>query len=122
MIYTFSGLMAGLAGIMFLARSNAAQAVDTIGYEFDSIVAVVVGGTSLLGGKGGVTQTLIGVLLIASVRNGLNIMGVNSYLQLVFVGIILILAYLAESQTSTLSGNPIQNLWKKLFGTGADKG
>ena len=49
-------------------------------------------------------------------------MGVNSYLQLVFVGIILILAYLAENQTSTLSGNPIQNLRKKLFGTGADKG
>jgi ribose transport system permease protein len=114
MIYTFSGLMAGLAGIMFLARSNAAQAVDTIGYEFDSIVAVVVGGTSLLGGKGGVTQTLIGVLLIASVRNGLNIMGVNLYLQLVFVGIILILAYLAESQTSQLGPNLLQNLFRVL--------
>jgi len=60
LIYTFSGLMAGIAGILFLSRANAAQAVDTIGYEFDSIVAVVVGGTSLMGGKGGVAQTLLG--------------------------------------------------------------
>jgi len=98
-IYAFSGLMAGLAGILFLARANAAQAVDTIGYEFDSIVAVVVGGTALTGGKGGVAQTLLGVLLLAAVRNGLNMMGASIYLQLVAVGMILILAYIAENQT-----------------------
>jgi len=109
LIYTFCGFMAGIAGIMFLARSNAAQAVDTIGYEFDSIVSVVVGGTSLSGGKGGIFQTLIGVILIAVVRNGLNILGVNIYFQLVFIGIILILAYVAESQKSQLG------LVKNLF-------
>ena len=98
-IYAFSGLMAGIAGILFLARANAAQAVDTIGYEFDSIVAVVVGGTALTGGKGGVAQTLLGVLLLAAVRNGLNMMGASIYLQLVAVGMILILAYIAENQT-----------------------
>ncbi len=99
LVYTFCGFMAGVAGIVFLARSNAAQAVDTIGYEFDSIAAVVVGGTSLAGGKGGVAQTLAGVALIATVRNGLNMVGVNLYLQLVFIGLILILAYVAESGT-----------------------
>ena len=104
MIYTFSGLMAGIAGILFLARANAAQAVDTIGYEFDSIVAVVVGGTSLMGGKGGVAQTLLGVLLLAAVRNGLNMMGASIYLQLVVVGLILILAYIAENQASSQGG------------------
>lgn len=99
LVYTFSGFMAGLAGILFLARSNAAQAIDTIGYEFDSIAAVVVGGTSLMGGKGGVSQTLIGVALIATARNGLNMVGVNLYLQLVFIGVILILAYVTENQS-----------------------
>jgi ribose transport system permease protein len=113
MIYAFSGLMAGIAGILFLARANAAQAVDTIGYEFDSIVAVVVGGTSLMGGKGGVTQTLLGVLLLAAVRNGLNMMGASIYLQLVVVGMILILAYIAENQTSSLGGGGIRDLFLK---------
>jgi ribose transport system permease protein len=98
-IYTFSGFMAGVAGILFLARSNAAQAIDTIGYEFDSIAAVAVGGTSLMGGRGGVAQTLIGVTLIATLRNGLNMVGVNLYLQLVFIGLGLILAYVSENQS-----------------------
>lgn len=93
MIYTFSGLMAGIAGIMFLARCNAAQGIDTIGFEFDSIAAVVAGGTSLYGGKGGIYQTIIGVALITIVRNGMNLVGVNSYLQMVVIGSILILAY-----------------------------
>jgi len=91
--------MAGVAGILFLARSNAAQAVDTIGYEFDSIAAVVVGGTSLMGGRGGVVRTLTGVALIATLRNGLNMVGVNLYLQLVFIGGVLILAYVTENQS-----------------------
>ena len=98
LIYAFSGFMAGAAGVLFLARSNAAQAIDTIGYEFDSIAAVVVGGTSLMGGKGGVAHTLVGVALIATLRNGLNMVGVNLYLQLVFIGVVLILAYVTENQ------------------------
>jgi ribose transport system permease protein len=98
LVYTFCGAMAGVAGIVFLARSNAAQAIDTIGYEFDSIAAVAVGGTSLMGGRGGVAQTLVGVTLIATLRNGLNMVGVNLYLQLVFIGVVLILAYVTENQ------------------------
>lgn len=99
LVYTFCGCMAGVAGILFLARSNAAQAIDTIGYEFDSVAAVAVGGTSLMGGRGGVAQTLVGVALIATLRNGLNMVGVNLYLQLVFIGLGLILAYVSENQS-----------------------
>lgn len=97
MLYTFSGFMAGLAGIMFLARSNSAQAIETIGFEFDSICAVVLGGTSLAGGKGGVKQTLLGVILFATMRNGMNMIGINLYLQLVFIGVIIIMSYIAEN-------------------------
>lgn len=115
MIYTFSGFMAGIAGIMFLSRSNSAQALDTIGFEFDSICAVVLGGTALAGGKGGVKETLIGVVLFATLRNGLNMMGVNLYLQLVFVGVILILAYIVEGQTESIKSirNIIANAFRK---------
>jgi len=102
--YGFSGFMAGIAGILFLARANSAAAVDTIGFEFDSICAVVLGGTALAGGKGGVTQTLIGVGVYTILRNGMNILGVNLYLQLVLVGIILISAYILENRHSLLAG------------------
>jgi ribose transport system permease protein len=117
--YAFSGFMAGVAGILFLARSNAAQAIDTIGYEFDSIAAVVVGGTSLMGGKGGVAQTLTGVLLIATLRNGLNMVGVNLYLQLVFIGLVLILAYVTENQSLAQF---LRGLQRRLSGSAADAG
>jgi ribose transport system permease protein len=111
LLYTASGFFAGTSGILFLARTNAAQAIDTIGFEFDSICAVVLGGTSLAGGKGGVVGTLVGVAIIAVARNGMNMLGVDPYLQLVFVGVILILSYIAESQKETIS-----RLRKTLFG------
>lgn len=119
MLYTLSGFLAGLAGIMFLARTNAAQALDTIGFEFDSICAVVLGGTSLAGGKGGVTQTMIGVAIIAIARNGMNMMGVNMYLQLVFVGVILILAYIADSQKSQIS--TLRRMFLNRIGIGSEQ-
>jgi ribose transport system permease protein len=97
-LYTCSGTLAGLAGILFLSRANSAQAIDTIGYEFDSICAVVLGGTALAGGKGGVKETVVGVLLFATLRNGLNMVGVNLYLQYVFLGMILITANILESK------------------------
>ena len=104
---------------MFLARTNAAQALDTIGFEFDSICAVVLGGTSLAGGKGGVTQTMIGVAIIAIARNGMNMMGVNMYLQLVFVGVILILAYIADSQKSQIS--TLRRMFLNRIGFGSEQ-
>jgi len=101
LVYAFSGLMAGFAGIMFLARCNAAHGLDTIGYEFDSVAAVVAGGTSLTGGRGGIPQTIVGVTLITIVRNGLNLLGVNSYLQMVIIGCVLVLAYCVRAQKAS---------------------
>lgn len=100
LVYLVSGLLAGFSGLIFLARTNAAQAVDTIGFEFDSVCAVVLGGTALSGGRGGVKQTALGAFLLIIMRNGLNMIGANLYIQLVVVGLVLILAYIAEDQLS----------------------
>ncbi len=101
--YGIGGLMASAGGIMITARVNSAQAVLGSGYEFNSIAAVVLGGTMLSGGKGGVRQTLIGVLIIATLRNGMNLIGVSSYMQLVMVGLIIIVAYMLEGIKDQLS-------------------
>lgn len=94
--YGLGGLMAAVGGVMMTARVNSAQAIHGVGFEFDSIAAVVLGGTMLGGGKGGVIQTLIGVLIIATLRNGMNLIGISVYFQLVFIGLIIIVAYMID--------------------------
>jgi ribose/xylose/arabinose/galactoside ABC-type transport system permease subunit len=101
-VYAFavSGLMAGLAGAMAVARLGAAG--PTLGQELllNTLAAVVVGGTSLSGGIGGVHRTLIGVLIIALLDNGLNLMGVNQYSQMVIKGAVVIAAVLIGQDRS----------------------
>jgi len=95
-IYAFmaSGLMAGLAGALAVARLGAAG--PTLGQDLllNSLAAIVVGGTSLSGGIGGVHRTLIGVAIIALLDNGLNLMGVNQYTQMVIKGAVVVAAVL----------------------------
>jgi ribose transport system permease protein len=95
-IYAFalSGALAGLAGALAVARLGAAG--PTLGSELllNTLAAIVVGGTSLSGGVGGVHRTLIGVLIIALLDNGLNLMGINQYAQMVIKGAVVILAVL----------------------------
>jgi ribose/xylose/arabinose/galactoside ABC-type transport system permease subunit len=95
-VYAFalSGLMAGLAGALAVARLGAAG--PTLGQELllNTLAAIVVGGTSLSGGVGGVHRTLIGVLIIAILDNGLNLMGVNQYTQMMVKGAVVICAVL----------------------------
>jgi ribose transport system permease protein len=95
-VYAISGVSAGICALLLVARLNSAQPIAGIGYELDAIAAVVIGGTSLLGGSGSVIGTLIGALIMSVLRNGLNLLGVSSYLQQVAIGLVIIAAVLID--------------------------
>ncbi len=91
-IFLFSGLLCGLASIIEAGRLGTIQPAGGNGYELLAIGGVVIGGTSLLGGEGNVLATLIGALMVTTIRNGLNIIGVNAFWQLVVNGSVIIVA------------------------------
>jgi len=95
-VYIISGVLASLSGILLASRVNSGQPNAGLMYELDVIAAVVVGGTSLFGGRGTVIGTLIGALLIGVLRNGLNLLNVESYVQQVIVGIVILLAVMMD--------------------------
>jgi putative xylitol transport system permease protein len=90
------GALAGLAGLVLTARTTSALPQAGLGYELDAIAAVVIGGTSLSGGVGSVFFTLIGALIIGTISNGLDLMGVSSYYQQIIKGTIIIAAVLID--------------------------
>lgn len=94
--YAITGLLCALAGAVLTSRLNSAQPTAGTGYELDAIAAVVLGGTSLAGGKGRITGTLIGALIIGTLNNGLNILNVSSFYQQVVKGIVILLAVLMD--------------------------
>ena len=91
-VYMLCGLFAGLAGVLIGARLNSAQPALGAGYELDAIAAAVIGGTSLSGGEGSILGTIIGALFIATLANGLRILGVQQEWQIVVTGTVLVLA------------------------------
>ncbi len=95
-VYGFCGLLSGLAAIILTARLNSAQPIAGIMYELDAIAATVIGGTSLMGGEGRVIGTLIGALIMGVLRNGLNLLGVSSFIQQTVIGAVIILAVLID--------------------------
>jgi len=95
-VYIISGVLAGLAGMILAARTGSALTQAGIAYELDAIAAVVIGGTSLSGGVGKVTGTLIGALLIGVVNNGLDLLGVESYYQQVIKGLLIVAAVMLD--------------------------
>lgn len=91
-LYMLSGGLAGLAGLLFMARVNAADPTAGVMYELSAITAVVIGGTNLFGGRGTIIGTLIGALIMGVLQNGLNLMGVEPFYQQLSIGVVLILA------------------------------
>jgi len=95
-IYGISGLTSASAAVLLTARLNSAQPIAGIMYELDAIAAVVIGGTSLLGGEGKISGTLIGALIMGVLRNGLNLLGVSSFIQQIVIGLVIIFAVLID--------------------------
>ncbi|MGQ9473045.1 MAG: ABC transporter permease [Candidatus Caldatribacteriaceae bacterium] len=94
--FTILGFLSGLSSLILTSRLNSGELVAGQGYELDVIASVIIGGTSLMGGEGGVYGTLVGALLIGVVSNGLNLLGVQPYWQMIVKGVIVILAVLLD--------------------------
>jgi len=95
-VYIFSGVLAALAGVILTSRIDSAVPTAGTSYEMNAIAAVVIGGASLTGGRGKVTGTLIGILIIAVLINGLNLLGTSAYLQQIITGSIIITAVIFD--------------------------
>ena len=99
-VYTISGILAAVAGIIITSRLYSAQPTAGDGYELDAIAAVVLGGTSLTGGKGKITGTIIGALIIGVLSNALNILDVSSYYQMMVKGAVILVAVLLDRKSN----------------------
>lgn len=95
-VYSLTGLLAALAGTTLTSRLNSAQPTAGVSYELDAIAAVVLGGTSLSGGRGWIFGTLVGALIIGVLNNGLNLLNVSSFYQQVVKGGVILLAVLLD--------------------------
>ena len=96
-VYVASGVLSGLAGIVLASRLDSSQPSAGLGYELDAIAAVVIGGASLSGGVGGIGGTVVGVLIIGVLHNGLNLTGVSPFIQQVVIGVVIALAVSSDT-------------------------
>ncbi|MER6075519.1 substrate-binding domain-containing protein [Streptomyces sp. NPDC001817] len=115
-IYALSGVFAAVAGIVLASRLSSAQPQAADGYELDAIAAVVIGGASLAGGTGKASGTLIGALILAVLRNGLNLLNVSAFWQQVVIGVVIALAVLLDTVRRRAGAAPVAS------GTGGPKG
>ena len=96
-VYVTAGLLSGLGGIVLASRLDSSQPSAGLGYELDAIAAVVIGGASLSGGVGGIGGTVVGVLIIGVLHNGLNLTGVSPFIQQVVIGVVIALAVSSDT-------------------------
>ena len=96
-VYAVCGLLAGLAGVVMSTRLDSSQPSGGLGYELDTIAAVVIGGASLSGGIGSIFGTLMGVLTIGVLRNGLNLIGTSPFVQQIVIGVVIVLAVMVDA-------------------------
>ncbi len=96
LVYAISGLLAAVSAVILTARLNSAQPTAGTGFELDAIAAVVLGGTTLAGGEGSITGTLLGAFIIGVINNGLNLLNVNAFYQQVVKGAVILLAVLLD--------------------------
>lgn len=96
-VYTVCGLLSGLAGVVMSTRLDSSQPSGGLGYELDTIAAVVIGGASLSGGIGSIFGTLMGVLTIGVLRNGLNLIGTSPFVQQIVIGVVIVLAVMFDA-------------------------
>lgn len=104
-IYGIAGLLSAVAAVILTARLNSAQPIAGVMYELDAIAATVIGGTSLMGGQGTIVGTLIGALIIGVLRNGLNLVGVSSFIQQIVIGSVIIGAILVDTNLKKRTSN-----------------
>ncbi|MEU3028178.1 substrate-binding domain-containing protein [Streptomyces incarnatus] len=115
-IYALSGVFAAVAGIVLASRLSSAQPQAADGYELDAIAAVVIGGASLAGGTGKASGTLVGALILAVLRNGLNLLNVSAFWQQVVIGVVIALAVLLDTVRRKAGATPVTS------GGGGNKG
>ena len=99
-VYAMSGLLCAVASTIEISRLSSAQPTAGTGYEMDAIAAVVLGGTSMSGGRGKILGTLIGALILGFLNNGLNMLGVDAYYQMIVKGGVILLAVLVDKKTN----------------------
>lgn len=100
LVYVISGVTAAISGVVVTSRIGSASAIAGTGYELDAIAAVVLGGTSLAGGEGSIVGTIIGALIIGVLNNGLNLLNVSPYYQLIVKGLVILLAVMVDRKVN----------------------
>jgi len=101
-VFTISGLTAGIAAMVYLLRLNVGSPVAGVGYELNAIAAVIIGGTSLSGGKGSIVGTLVGACILQVLSTGLQLLGADDNIKPIVIGAVIVLAVILDSYRGRL--------------------
>lgn len=113
-VYVLAGILSGIAGIVLASRTNSGQPAVGTGFETDAIAAAVIGGTSMTGGIGTIPGTLVGILIIGTLNNSLNLLNVSSYYQQIIKGIIILVQYASTSYPKKIKINKMKERRKAM--------